>query len=92
MAHYRIYLICVADRIVELRHVTCATDADVLAIALPLLPAWPLVEIWDGTRRVVRLSTHSRNDGEYFRVNRSHGRYRGAGTPEGRRARRRVVA
>jgi hypothetical protein len=81
VAYYRIYLISVADKIVECRDVTCAKDEDALAIALPLLPEWPIVEIWDGIRRVVRLTTPSPAGSAHFRVHRSYGCYRSARMP-----------
>jgi hypothetical protein len=71
VANYRIYLINVAERIVELRDVRCEGKEAALAIALPFLPRWPLVEIWDDAgRRVVRL-TIPRPGSKYLRINRS---------------------
>jgi hypothetical protein len=71
VATYRIYLIDVAERIIESRELSCEGDEAALAIALPFLPTWPLVEIWDDAgRRVVRL-TAPRPGSKYSRINRS---------------------
>ena len=59
MGYYRVYLIDIPDRIIEFREVMCDNDDDALMSALPWSPAWPVVEIWDGVRRVAKLNTTS---------------------------------
>jgi len=81
VASYRIYLINVAERIIESRDVSCEGQEAAIAVALPFLPRWPLVEIWDDTgRRVVRL-TAPRPGSKYLRINRSFAAPRSKAVP-----------
>jgi hypothetical protein len=70
-ASYRIYLINAAKGIIEAHDISCEGDEAALALALPFLPTWPVVEIWDDAgRRVVRL-TAPRPGSKYLKINRS---------------------
>jgi len=54
---YRIYWIGPDDRIKQADYLDCASDVDAETKTRGLMRSFPVVEVWQGTRRVLRLST-----------------------------------
>ena len=53
MAYYRIYLLAENNEIINVHEAHCATNNDAWQLAAKVTDNHPLLEIWQGTRKVV---------------------------------------